>query len=189
MEASIQIIIVLGFGIACALIAQSRGRSAVGWFFIGLVAGCIGLIILLAISDLKVEQQKFSKLHSENMRLRERLKKDRQVADQRHTELTRRVGSHDRALGLDTASRDPILGPGDGPGVAGTLPLLSSSRFSSIDWYYVVEGEAKGPVTFSDLVALTTERLISDKSLVWHDGLVDWMSLSEVPGLSEELNG
>ena len=37
------------FGLVCALIAPNRGRSGVGWFFIGFFIGCVGLIVLLLI--------------------------------------------------------------------------------------------------------------------------------------------
>ena len=37
--------------IACPIIAHGKGRSAVGWFFGGLLLGGIGLIIVACLSD------------------------------------------------------------------------------------------------------------------------------------------
>ena len=37
--------------IACPIIAHEKGRSAVGWFFGGLLLGGIGLIIVACLSD------------------------------------------------------------------------------------------------------------------------------------------
>src|SRR5687767_4831017 len=99
----IQLLIGAAVGTACALIAHARGRSAVGWFFIGMFGPCfIGLILVLVLPDLKIEQERQRRLADENRRLREKLKKDRMVADERHAELNRRLQVHDVALGVDT---------------------------------------------------------------------------------------
>src|SRR5262245_27480292 len=106
----VNLIVAVTMGTVCALIANSRGRSAVGWFFIGMLPGvlCIfggflGLILVLVLPDLKVQQERERRLADENRRLRERLRKDRIVADQRHAEISRRVVAHDVALGVDTS--------------------------------------------------------------------------------------
>ena len=49
------LIIWLLFGIACAMIANSKGRSVVLWLFIGILSGIIGLIIIACMP--KVESQ------------------------------------------------------------------------------------------------------------------------------------
>ena len=41
------------FGAIVAVIAHSRGRSALGWFFIGLFTSCIGLILVLVLPYVK----------------------------------------------------------------------------------------------------------------------------------------
>lgn len=40
-------------GIICALIAASKNRSPVGWFFIGGLLSCFGIILVLCMSDLE----------------------------------------------------------------------------------------------------------------------------------------
>ena len=37
--------------IACPIIAHAKGRSAVGWFFGGLILGGIGLIIIACLKE------------------------------------------------------------------------------------------------------------------------------------------
>ena len=177
------------FGVVCAVIAQSRGRSAVGWFFIGLIGGCIALIVLLVLPDLEVERQKYERLRRENLRLRERAKKDRQVADARHSQLEGRITAHDRALGLDTSQRDAL--PGAAPDLLPELTGAGSdaSAHATHDWYYVLEGDSKGPVKFGELKILRREGFIAERTLLWYDGLGDWTPLGEIPGLGEALHG
>lgn len=181
----IQLAFGIGIGVVTALIAQSRGRSPLAWFFLGMFLPCfLGLILALALPDLKEQGHARDRLLKENMRLRERLRKDRQVADARHSELSRRVDTHDRALGLDTGQRDPLLADA---GATPLIPASDSSPFVTIDWYYVQEGEARGPVRFEELRTLHDEGLIEPASLVWHDGLAEWATLDEIPGLEEDL--
>jgi hypothetical protein len=173
------------FGVLCALIAHSRGRSPFGWFFIGLFLTCIGLILVLVLPDLAEEQGKQHRLEIENRRLRELVRKDRQVADSRHAEITRRLETHDRALGLDTVVRAPLL-----DGAHAELPGIGvpPNALASLDWYYVRDGEAKGPVRFEELRRLGREGIVHERSLIWHDGLADWLPLADIPGLSKEFH-
>ena len=48
---TIGIIVTVISMILCPIIAHSKGRSAVGWFFGGLFLGGIGLIIVACLSD------------------------------------------------------------------------------------------------------------------------------------------
>ena len=117
------LVIMVAFGAACAGIAHSRGRSAVGWFFIGVLAGCIGLIILLVLPNVKLEQERHDQLRRENRRLRERMRKERQVSDQRHAAVEHRLGVHDEAIGIDTSrAEQQHLAPGGAPDPAPPPP-------------------------------------------------------------------
>jgi len=43
------LLIWIAFGVVCAIIASSRGRSSGGWFVLGAIAGVFALIVLLAL--------------------------------------------------------------------------------------------------------------------------------------------
>ena len=173
-------------GVICAVVASSRERSPVGWFILGFFLHCFGILLVSLLPDLGAERTKFEKLRSENRRLRERVKKDRQVSDHRQVELNRRLEAHDQALGMDTSHRAPALEGGGPPPPA--LPD-ASARWLSADWYYVLDGEAKGPIDFAELRLVLDEGLISNRSLVWFEGLEEWQPMGEVPGLARELYG
>jgi hypothetical protein len=95
-------IILLILGIVCAVIADSKGRSAIAWFFIGFLAGLIGLIILLVLPNLKEAEQKELHMENEQRRLREQLRQERIKHEQFRKHAQARLDTHDNALGLDT---------------------------------------------------------------------------------------
>jgi hypothetical protein len=43
------------FGVACAICASNKKRSAVGWFFLGMLLGPFGLIFILLLAPLPQE--------------------------------------------------------------------------------------------------------------------------------------
>jgi hypothetical protein len=47
-------------------------------------------------------------------------------------------------------------------------------------WYYSIKEERQGPVTAGDLAALLTKGTVNGQTLVWRDGLPDWVPLSTV---------
>ena len=102
-------IILLIFGIICAAIANSKGRSVIAWFFIGFFFGIFGLIILLVVGNLKDARQKEMEMKTEQRRLREQLRQERIKNDQfrKHTQV--RLDTHDNALGLETRSIQALL--------------------------------------------------------------------------------
>ena len=181
----IQLVVMAAMGTACALIANSRGRSPVGWFFVGLLAGCIGLILILVLPDLKVQQERERRLADENRRLREKLKKDRMVADERHAEITRRVGAHDVALGVDTAQPSMAALPGaDAPPSAPG----GDSGLRAAHWYWAQGLNRQGPIDFFKLLRLWGEGSITPETLVWSKGMPKWIAVRDVPGLQETLD-
>lgn len=159
------------FGAICAGIASGRGRNAVGWFFIGALIDCFGLILVLVLPDLKALEAEKRRAEQENRMLREALAKERQVSDQRHGHVERRLGAHDQALGLDT-SRPPELGPGTG--APPSLPAPGSH------WYYARGNERMGPVGEDTLRHLVHTGAIRGDTLVWREGLADWVPLRAV---------
>jgi hypothetical protein len=187
----VQLLVAAAMGVACSLIANSRGRSAVGWFFVGFFAGCIGLILVLVLPDLKVEQERQRRLADENRRLRERLRKDRIVADQRHAEISRRVGAHDVALGVDTSVLAPAALPGSAPDAqssAVTDPAVASDLRGSA-WYWAQGLNRQGPSDFEALRSRWQSGEVTTETLVWRKGMPRWTALREIPGLEETLDG
>lgn len=43
----------IAFGVLCAVLAPSRGRSAIAWFFLGAIFSAFALIALLALPGRK----------------------------------------------------------------------------------------------------------------------------------------
>ncbi len=142
-ELAIQVIVMAVFGVICAAVASGRGRSGVAWFFVGFLFVCLGLVVLLALPDVKKEEERHKRQAQENRRLREQIKKERQVADGRHGGVERRLRAHDVALDLDTggaASLEPGTAPygirptscGGSRRTAHTSPIIRTARVATI---------------------------------------------------------
>jgi len=182
----IQLFIWACFGGTCALIASRRGRTPIGWFFIGMAAPCIGLILVLALPDLKKQQAEFKRLRDQNRLLKERLEKDRMIADQRHVEAVGRLRAHDRVLGLDTA---PAEAPSEiGAGVP-RPPPQAAGDLAARKWYYAIDSKEQGPHGIGEMQPLWQSGVLSPSTLVWADGMAQWTPIRQVPGLSEVLRG
>lgn len=169
-------------GIVCAFLANSRGRSGIGWFFLGLFFQCFALIVLLLLPDLKAQEQKETAHRSELRRLKEQLKKERQVADERHVAHRARLDAHDRALGLDTsAAEQRLIDTGAAPPA---LPAAAPPPdFTGTTWFYAHQGRQRGPVPVDDLRQLWQSEQIDPDALVWRAGMSDWTPITEIPGL------
>ena len=50
-------------------------------------------------------------------------------------------------------------------------------------WYYVVNGEQQGPVSFADLQAAAAGGKVAPTALVWKEGMPDWVAAQTVAGL------
>ena len=191
----IQLIIWLAFGVACAMIASSRGRSGIAWFFIGLVSGCLGLIIVLVLPNLKEEQARLERLQRENRRLRERQRKDRQGADRRQSQTQQRLGLHDQALDIDSSrqleSESPErLSQGGGsqkpPPFKRKHPLQKSETKR---WFYCVDdnNNEQGPLSDRQIIHLFKSNEINLDTAIWRDPWPEWRTLRDVPWLRSKL--
>ncbi|MFT7618257.1 MAG: hypothetical protein ACI97A_001898 [Planctomycetota bacterium] len=180
------------FGIICAIVADSRGRSAVGWFFIGFFLPCIGLFILLVLPDLKVMERRDSELNQENRRLREQIRRDRALSDSRHSDTMRRIDTHDDLLQVDT-STPPALPTNFAYGEIGEqMQELSpeSEEYVRAAWWYADprEGKQIGPVIFSTLQGLWDEDVVCGETLVWCEMFKDWDQVDDIFELRERLD-
>jgi GYF domain 2 len=172
-----QLVICVVFGGICAAIASGRGRSPLGWFFVGAFLNCIGIIVILVLPDLKVEEERRRRHALETRRLREQLAKERQVADERHHHVERRLGVHDQALGVDTA-RPPELANTAAP------PALPNAGV----WFYARGQERLGPVAAETIRHLLQAQVLSPRSLVWREGMADWQPLDSVDDFAGEVS-
>ncbi len=186
--AIINLVIWLAFGVACAMIAHSRGRSAVGWFFVGLFASCIGLILVLALPNLKVEEARRRRMETENRRLKEKVAKDRIVSDRRHVETNRRLKVHDVAIGVDTETRLPESEQVAPPELPERADPPAATRFDDTEWYYADGSQQSPSVSFGALRRLWQKGHLAPETLVWTEGMDEWLAVRDVADLREALD-
>ena len=170
-------------GCLVAYIAHTKGRSPVGWFFIGFFTSCIGLVLVLVLPDEDHQRN----LQSENRRLREKLRMDRTVADRRHRETEGRLRVHDVALGVDTSERTERLEEQPLAEVREDPHLGPNARFYGVNWHYALNAEEQGPVSFDELKDLWLDGIVDRESLVWNKHLSDWRTIEAVRDLEDEL--
>ena len=197
MEGLIQLLVMVIFGAICATLASKRGRNPTGWFFIGFLAPCMGLILVLVLPDLGQQQERERRLEVRNRRLKEELRLNRRVADERHADTDRRLQVHDRALGVDSSGRGERRLPTSSappPPLPASPPPRPPTRTvqpapSNEQWFYEEESGSSGPVTVNDLATLWRRGRISPETLVWRDGMPEWRAVSDVPSLLAALRG
>lgn len=103
---AIQLIILAVCATLSAVIAHSKGRTPIGWFFIGFFLGLIGVIVALCMSNLKEEKARHEHMLNEQRRLREQLRQER-MRNQAFQEYTNnRLDVHDDQLRIDTRSAE-----------------------------------------------------------------------------------
>ncbi len=178
MEATIvivQLIFWLLFGVITAAIAHQRGRNALGWFFVGMIGGCFGIVLVLVLPDLKVEDAKAAASDRENRRLREQLQQERMKNQAFRGHATNRLDQHDDVLGVDTRSTapDPELAPP-------SAPAALTEGLPSDNWYVAEAGQAaEGPLELEQVRERVSSGSLDAKSLVWHADLGDWTKLED----------
>lgn len=193
------------FGIICAAIAHSKGRSAVGWFFVGFLIGLIGLIIILCMSDLKKERNQRMVADRERLRLREQLRQERLKNEAFRAHTTQRLDSHDQVLQLDTRQTTPLLAdqstPTFAPQAKESLPPKQQQQSNALGdlaqqvqstparpplpgeaiWHYAKNGQPQGPHTEADIQDMILAKKLNAQSLVWKEGLQEWVAVHSVP--------
>lgn len=185
-QLAINLIVMVVFGAIVSAIAHSRGRTPIGWFLIGFLAPCLGLILVLVLPDLKIEEQRRDRLRRDNQRLREQVRKDRQVSDQRHATTAGRLGAHDAVLGLDTRGEDE---GGTPPQLRSKAPRSNSSIDPESRWHYALSDDSgtQGPISFDELRAVWADGALSEDSLLWTKGMDDWLPMTDLPDVEDEL--
>ena len=49
-----------------------------------------------------------------------------------------------------------------------------------MDWYYAQDNQQKGPVSEVDFTGLVNSRIVTEQTLVWHEGMTNWQAYGEV---------
>jgi hypothetical protein len=179
-------------GGAVAAIAHGKGRSPVGWFFVGFFFGIIGLIVVLVSSNLNQERYLRARQDEENRRLREQLRQERVKHETLREYTMRRLDVHDQVLGVDTRSLQAL--PTDAPaaylpGAEGATSAASSPTPTpepsppprSNAWYFEQNGETRGPVSPENIQSMLADGQLSGTTLLWADHLPDWRPAALVP--------
>ncbi|MBN1441611.1 MAG: DUF4339 domain-containing protein [Planctomycetes bacterium] len=186
----VQLLVMVAFGVAAALIAAHKGRNPIGWFFVGFFVTCIGLIIVLCMSNLKEEEARWRHAENERRRLREQLKQERLKNEAFQGHVRSRLDVHDEALGMNTrmiaGAEAEAAPPAEiAPPLAAGSPEPPSFRYRQ--WFVDHGDHHEKPVGFPQLKALYETGQVNETNLVWSAGMKDWMRIADVPGLLEEL--
>lgn len=108
-DIAFQIVFMLVFGGICSAIANSKGRSALGWFFAGFFLGCIGLVIVLCLSNEREKRAQWESQNVENRRLQQQLRQEQMKSESLRQHTLARLDKHDDVLGIDTRQSAPQL--------------------------------------------------------------------------------
>ncbi len=174
------------FGIVCLLMAQARGRSAVGWAIGGFFFGCLAFILLLVLPDLKALEARENRLRQQNRRLREKQRGDRRTADERYNEQNKRLRAHDIALDMDT--QPPALAKPEQETVSQLTSHPSHIESEGTEWFYATDGKQEGPITFGAMKSLWQANHINADTLLWSQGMNDWAPVDDIPDLRGRLD-
>jgi len=183
------LLIYVAFGAVTATVAHHKGRNTIGWFFIGFLFTCIGLVIILCLSNLNEERAKWEWAENEQRRLREQLKQERLKNAVFQGHVRARLDVHDTALDMDTrqltAQEQGAAAEALSPPQASEFP--DPATFSRVEWFAQLDDRASDQLTFAQLKGLYRSGNIKESNLVWTSGMKDWKPISDVPGLLEEL--
>lgn len=172
----IQLAAMVLIGAICAAIASNRGRSPLGWFFIGVIGGCIGLILVLVLPDLKKEEETKRREKRLRGKLQEELAQERMKNQAFRGHASNRLDSHDDHLGIDTRT---VAGGTLPPPV---VPDELEEGLPSAGWHIVLPGmESEGPLNLDEMRKRLASEELSDKTLVWHESLEDWTPVLASP--------
>lgn len=162
------------FAILCAVVASSRGRSAFGWFFLGLFFSIIALVILVVLPDLSVEERKERSRERSSDRMREQMRQERQRREAFEDHALSRLDAHDVHAGIDTRATAPPPLPAE--------PV--AQQIESSIWFYEDGGQSCGPVTESELRSKLDDGRLGRSTLVWCEGMTDWTPARSLSSLS-----
>lgn len=180
----IQLIWMIIWGAATSAIAASKGRNAVGWFFLGLLFTCISLIIVLCLPNLKEEAAYKAAQEIEQRRLREQLRQEQMKTEALRQHALSRLDQHDEKLGIDTRETAPtLLAMTPQPGQLITGGGSPPPGLPAENWYTAEGGQQQGPFNFALLHSRARQGSLPADTLVWVEGMEEWLPASQVQGI------
>ena len=180
----LELLLILFGGVIVAVIAHHRGRNVYGWFFLGVFFFCLAFILILVLPDLREQNQREQRLLDENRRLKEQVRKDRMIADQRDLQVRRRLDAHDNALSMDTSNAVSNVQPRE---LAAEQPRPEPLDPGACQWWYFEEEMRHGPRSLTQLRTLWQQGVIHRSTRVWTMGMPDWATIEVLPHLLEAL--
>ena len=181
------LVIRLLFAAVCAAIASSKGRNPFGWFLIGFLISCIGLIIILCLPDLNETEGRFQEQAAKTRRLKEQLRQEQMKLEHLQKHTAARLDRHDTELGVDTRGLGPALPaaiespPGRPPSSEQSAPTPAPE--DAIQWFYVSNDQQVGPLTRKEIEGKIMDGILGSRTLVWNETMTRWTPLSDVPEL------
>ena len=182
----VRLIFMAVFGAITAAIASSKGRNTVGWFFLGFFFGCIGLIIILCLSNLTEEQAKWTAQDIEQRRLREQLRQEQLKNEALRQHTVARLDLHDQHLGVDTRKAAPPLNLSMAPQPLRLFPTEvphPPPGYPENDWYLVEDGNQQGPYTYAVIHRRARQGTLNPATMVWVAGMNAWQPARQIPNL------
>jgi hypothetical protein len=181
-------------GGVCAAVARAKGRHPIAWFFVGLLLGLIGLVLVLVVSnenDVEAERQHADR---ERRRLAEQLQQERLKNEVFRRHAFSRLDAHDQALGLETravpalALAGPALETRGALARAAVVPRALGTPPAPLEprWHYESLGQPRGPIGHETLLAMLESGTIPWTTLVWTEGQAGWLAAEAVPALRAE---
>lgn len=199
MEDAFFIIFLLTIPVLTAVIAHYKGRNVLGWLLVGLIFGIFGVILVAVLPNVKTEQAEKQRMEMENRRLREQLYQERVKGESFRQHTVARLDQHDNQLGVDTRGAT-ALPDGDHPNLLEAGGNEEASDASPTPaavppapaapprlWYYELGGQTNGPVTTPQLMDLVRESRVNGTTLVWSEGMTDWVLADEVPEIRRQM--
>ncbi len=121
------------FGLLCSHLAKKRGKRQLPWFFIGLILGIFGVILIYILPSSKEVLTK---------------SKPNKRAD----------------------------------------PLERSDAWMKM-WYYQEPTSKlqKGPMEFPDLAKQWHKKALTEKTLIWGEGMPEWKKVHDLPDIVKEM--
>jgi hypothetical protein len=167
-------VIWVGFGLACAGIANHKGRSPIAWFLFGFFFHIIAVVIALVVTNRKELEGRFDRSRDRVERVREELRQERIKNETFRTEAGARLDAHDQIAGVDTRAEGALA--------AGLVPP-PLPQIEGPTWYFEYEGQARGPEPESALRLRIARGELERDTLVWKEGLSEWVPAETQPQL------